>query len=94
MKTERIFEWLRAVRASRPNLPALISMALIPVREDPAPKKIWHHRMHQCLRCPMYGQKTKTCGLCGCYVPIKAAFRDQECPNLIEDSPFLRKWRS
>jgi len=94
MKIKRIFEWAQAVRAARPNLPALVSMALIPSKEGVAPKRTWHHRMHQCVRCPIYGQAKKTCGLCGCYVPIKAMFKDQECPNQIEDSPFLRKWRS
>ena len=43
-------------------------------------------RMDVCRECPHYRPMMKTCGLCGCFMPAKTNFKDQECP----DTP--RRW--
>ena len=43
-------------------------------------------RMEVCRTCEHYNSLIKTCGICGCFMPAKTNFKDQECP----DSP--RRW--
>jgi hypothetical protein len=42
-------------------------------------------RMNLCRACPNLTEKD-TCGLCGCYMPVKAGWKTTECP----DNP--KKW--
>jgi hypothetical protein len=37
-------------------------------------------RMEICRGCEHYRAMTKQCMVCGCFMPAKTSFKDQECP--------------
>ena len=38
-------------------------------------------RMQICRKCEFFDQEYTSCGLCGCYLPIKTYFKFFECPT-------------
>lgn len=38
-------------------------------------------RVEACLSCPHLVEKTKQCGLCGCYIEQKAGWQTAKCPD-------------
>ena len=52
-----------------------------PVRVTPEEREA---RIETCHRCPAYESPLGECGLCGCYVALKAWLRTENCP--------ARKW--
>jgi hypothetical protein len=37
-------------------------------------------RLAECDDCPHFGPRSGLCGVCGCYMPIKARIPIAECP--------------
>lgn len=50
------------------------------------PQEIYRERLDICNECE-YLQENVVCRECGCYVKIRALYRDNQCPN-----PYGRKW--
>lgn len=44
-------------------------------------EEIQKKRMSICEDCPFYNVKDNTCNDCGCYLPLKTKWADQECPQ-------------
>lgn len=44
-------------------------------------KDIQKERMEICYKCPFYNKENNTCNDCGCYLPLKTKWKDQECPQ-------------
>ena len=38
-------------------------------------------RMAICRDCNHFNPIVKTCGICGCFMPAKTTFKNQECPD-------------
>jgi hypothetical protein len=41
----------------------------------------YEKRIKACHECPNLVEKSKQCGLCGCYVETKASWRTSNCPD-------------
>lgn len=41
----------------------------------------YKERLEECHKCPHLIEKTKQCGLCGCYVENKASWQTAKCPD-------------
>jgi hypothetical protein len=54
---------------------------LIDPRIKPVPESVYQNRYEICLSCPLLNQKMKTCGLCGCFMKLKATLPNAYCPE-------------
>lgn len=54
--------------------------------EDPtiAPRVVSRQRLDICQACDRFQEKTQTCEICGCYMPLKTTMANMECP--------IQKW--
>jgi hypothetical protein len=50
--------------------------------KDPtiAPRAVAADRMAICEGCGRFREETKTCEICGCFLPLKTAAANMECP--------------
>ena len=50
--------------------------------EDPtvAPRAVASERMTVCESCDRYRADSKTCEICGCYMPLKTTMANMKCP--------------
>jgi hypothetical protein len=50
--------------------------------EDPAvaPRAVVKERMTVCEECDRYREDSRTCELCGCYMPLKTTMANMKCP--------------
>lgn len=50
--------------------------------EDPtiAPRNVARQRMGLCEACDRFQEKSKTCQICGCYMPLKTTMANMRCP--------------
>lgn len=44
-------------------------------------EKLTAQRVDLCHRCPHFLPKTRQCGLCSCFVDVKAKLATEECPD-------------
>jgi hypothetical protein len=44
------------------------------------PQPVLDSRLAECDDCPHFGPRSGLCGVCGCYMPIKARIPIAECP--------------
>ena len=49
------------------------------LRSDGARPEVWRQKVLWCQRCQIYEKPTRTCGGCGCVVPLKYRFRGVGC---------------
>jgi hypothetical protein len=47
-----------------------------PVTEDQ-----YVERLQACSTCPHLKEENMTCGICGCYIEVKAGWQTSECPD-------------
>jgi len=40
----------------------------------------YKERITLCVECPEFKPATKSCGLCGCHMPVKAKWKTASCP--------------
>jgi hypothetical protein len=45
-----------------------------------SPDELKQKRYAICLTCPKFNSTTKTCTLCGCFMPAKTALLNADCP--------------
>jgi len=50
--------------------------------EDPtvAPRAVATERMEICEKCDRFRKDSKTCEICGCFMPLKTASANMKCP--------------
>jgi hypothetical protein len=50
--------------------------------EDPsiAPRDVSRQRLEICEGCDRFQEKSRTCELCGCYMPLKTTMSNMKCP--------------
>jgi hypothetical protein len=50
--------------------------------EDPsvAPRDVADARMRVCQTCDRFREDTKTCEICGCFMPLKTTMSNMRCP--------------
>lgn len=44
-------------------------------------EEISNSRFKTCKECPHFNNVTKTCKICGCFMPIKVKVRIMKCPD-------------
>lgn len=52
---------------------------MIAIPSAPDKGGMWQRRISLCNACEKY-RKTKQCGVCGCFMPLKAKFKRAACP--------------
>lgn len=92
LKLNRYKQWIQALRRANLSPRQWLTLLTIPFTERRATRRTWRRRMSQCVRCPIFNKETKTCMLCDCYMPIKAAFAEQRCAGEIDDVASARGW--
>lgn len=92
LKLNRYTQWISALKEANLSASQWLGLLTIPFSERRVKKREWTRRMSQCVRCPVYNPDAKTCGLCSCYMPIKAMFKDQECAGEIDGVVAARGW--
>ena len=45
-----------------------------------APRAVASQRMGICGECDRFREETKTCEICGCFLPLKTAAANMKCP--------------
>jgi hypothetical protein len=43
-------------------------------------KELAEQRLSICHQCPRFGEATKHCKECGCFMPLKVKLKDAKCP--------------
>ena len=96
LKLARYRQWLRVVRdeGRRVGLRALVASIAETLRHGTVSRATWQTRMRDCARCPVYDRPRRTCRRgnlgCGCYMPLKAAFKGPQCwgRRFVPNGPF------
>ena len=92
LKLNRYKQWIQALQRANLSLRQWLMLCTIPFTERRATRRTWRRRMSQCVRCPIFNKEHKTCMLCDCYMPIKAAFAEQQCAGEIDGVSSARGW--
>lgn len=92
LKLTRYKQWISALKRANLSASQWLGLLTIPFTERRVKKREWARRMSQCVRCPIYNKDERTCGLCDCYMPIKAMFKKQRCAGEIDGVVAARGW--
>lgn len=98
LKPKQYLTWLKVLLLERGNYGVFQLLMLgFKLRRN---KKLWRNRLRECVRCPLYDRRYKTCGSpgtdvgCHCFLPMKAALPEARCwveETLLEDDQWGKK---
>lgn len=96
LKPSRYTQWLRVVRdeGRKIGLRGLIVAFVASARGGRVDRSVYRRRLRECAECPVYDVSRRACRNgtlgCGCYMPIKAAFKGNQCwgRGILPGGPF------